>query len=202
VIDAQAITYIDSVGLTIIEEVLKYFHNKGIPVCFANLTGRAEMALVRAGLIDRIVRTNLFPRLHDAIRAYLAHDISIPYIAEVISPEPSPEAKSSFSIFGKIRQNWNSGSQKQETDISPDPDEILTNLEEEEKSTGTSNPLYSTESGTKDTKTKTKKSPPMFLVGTFSNQENQEHQEHKESSSDSSSDEVPFDPDQTSSSSS
>jgi len=106
IVDSQAITTIDSVGLTAIKEIVDNYQENGPVICFASLTGRAEQALERAGYKQLIGEQNFFPRLHDAIHAALSGEIRR---QQEPSTEPLPTTKkvelpssSSTSFFGKI----------------------------------------------------------------------------------------------------
>jgi MFS superfamily sulfate permease-like transporter len=149
IIDAQAITYIDSVGLTSFDEIIKYFHERNIVISIANLTGRAELALRRSGLVDRIGEDNLFLRLHDAIRASLANRLIIPpppdidplavdytnrYLEQTLS-KVKDKLKETFSIPIPDRDK--------PKDNNPPTDDIPVTLEEtQQENTGNVNPLF------------------------------------------------------------
>jgi len=152
IIDAQAVTYVDSVGLAAFDEILKYFHVKNIVITIANLTGRAELALRRSGIVDRIGEDNLFLRLHDAIRASLADRLSIPpppdidpltidytnqYIDRTLS-QLKDKFKETFSIPGM------GGDKDKPKDKSPPTDDIPVTLEDpqQENTGGNVNPLF------------------------------------------------------------
>eukprot|EP01124_Arcella_intermedia_P026790 TRINITY_DN5120_c0_g1_i1.p1 TRINITY_DN5120_c0_g1~~TRINITY_DN5120_c0_g1_i1.p1 ORF type:complete len:901 (-),score=194.52 TRINITY_DN5120_c0_g1_i1:38-2740(-) len=105
IIDAQAITSIDSVGLSMIKEVVETFQKRNVTVCFAAITGRAESALERAGIKGIVGEKNFFPRLHDAIRAAMNNELQPPNVApmenvEIVELPTLKKKKGSF--FGKI----------------------------------------------------------------------------------------------------
>jgi len=120
IIDAQAITSVDSAGLTIIKDIVEYYNARNTVVCFASFTVRSEQALRRAGLHLIIGEKNLFPRLHDAIRAALNKELHTVTPAPAVDIKPAeehiviPEDSAHTSFFGKITSAVNYPKRKTE----------------------------------------------------------------------------------------
>jgi len=108
IIDAQAITSVDSAGLTIIKDIVEYYNARNTVICFASFTVRSEQALRRAGLQTIIGESNFYPRLHDAIRAALNQELRTATPAPAVDLMPVeehvdiPEDSAHTSFFGKI----------------------------------------------------------------------------------------------------
>uniref|UniRef100_A0A6B2L0D9 STAS domain-containing protein n=1 Tax=Arcella intermedia TaxID=1963864 RepID=A0A6B2L0D9_9EUKA len=97
IIDAQAITSVDSVGINVLREIVKTYKEKGIEIFFSALAGRAEKALSRAGLREQIGDDHFFPRLHDAIRFILTNQV-IQATQSRAPQTPQPAEKRPFLI--------------------------------------------------------------------------------------------------------
>ncbi|WP_075291161.1 SulP family inorganic anion transporter [Pararhizobium arenae] len=76
VIDASAITQIDSTAAGVIEDIRVELENRGVQLCFAEVHADARALLERAGLIERIGLSHIFEDLDDALEAFRAGSIA------------------------------------------------------------------------------------------------------------------------------
>jgi sulfate permease, SulP family len=74
VIDASAVTQVDSTGATMLEEVRAHLADRGIALGLAELHADAQGLLDRAGLLSAMGRDRIFEDLDDALRAFEARD--------------------------------------------------------------------------------------------------------------------------------
>ena len=74
VLDAESINRIDSTGIEMLKERVRYYQKKHIIFYFSSLKGPVRDLLFRAGLLDSIDKTHFFIRTHDAVEYYKTGD--------------------------------------------------------------------------------------------------------------------------------
>lgn len=70
-LDAAAVTHVDTTGLDVVREVHEELSGKGIVLMLARMKGPVHDILERAGLMDVLGRENIFPTVHAGVAAYL-----------------------------------------------------------------------------------------------------------------------------------
>lgn len=74
VLDAESINRIDSTGLEMLRERIKYYHKRGIQFYFAGVKGPVRDSLFRGNLLEIIELDNFFMRVNDAVHFYKTGD--------------------------------------------------------------------------------------------------------------------------------
>jgi anti-anti-sigma factor len=70
-LDAAAVTHVDTTGLDVLREVHDELADQGIVLMLARMKGPVHDILERAGLMDVLGRENFFPTVHAGVAAYL-----------------------------------------------------------------------------------------------------------------------------------
>ncbi len=70
-LDAAAITHVDTTGLDVLQEVHRELSAQGITLMLARVKGPVHDILERAGLVVVLGRENVFPTVHAGVSAYL-----------------------------------------------------------------------------------------------------------------------------------
>lgn len=74
-LDAGAITQMDSTAVGMLEEIRAELQSRGIALCFAELHAEAKALLARAGLIERDDPDLVFEDLYEALQAFRVMEI-------------------------------------------------------------------------------------------------------------------------------
>ncbi|MCH3881730.1 MULTISPECIES: SulP family inorganic anion transporter [Tenacibaculum] len=74
VIDAESINRIDSTGVEMLKERVKFYQNKGIAFYFAGVKGPVRDLLFRGGLLEIIDVNHFFMRANEAVKFYKTGD--------------------------------------------------------------------------------------------------------------------------------
>ena len=74
VIDAESINRVDSTGLEMLKERVKYYQKKGVTFYFAGVKGPVRDDLFRCGILDIININHFFMRANQAVKFYKTGD--------------------------------------------------------------------------------------------------------------------------------
>ena len=90
VVSAEAITSVDSTAEAMLRDLLDQLRSRGVTLELARPKKPLRDFLDRAGLLDEIGRDHVYPRVSDAVDAYLAEDTDpgdIQMTTEAASPQ-------------------------------------------------------------------------------------------------------------------
>ena len=74
VLDAESINRVDSTGVDMLKERIRYYRKKGVTFYFAGVKGPVRDALFRGGLLDEVTLDHFFMRANGAVHCFKTGD--------------------------------------------------------------------------------------------------------------------------------